>query len=179
MSFKRWLMEQTEAKRLPFDKQTKRRGWWREGDHYILYHGTHERNVQSMIKSGINRPDPSTGMYSTTPDPHTAHGYAAMSGAGGEAHFRGTSAKATNTPHSERAVLKLKIPADWAERHMDADLRGNMGDAKKRMMDKNEYMKWSSKNPEKHDSEYYMATEVRFKKPIPPEFIDGYMKKFE
>jgi hypothetical protein len=179
MSFKRWLIEQIEAKRLPFDKTTKRRGWWREGDHYILYHGTHDRNVQSMLKSGISRPDPATGMYSTTPDAHTAHGYAAMSGSGGEAHFRGASAKAVNTPHSERTVLKLKIPSDWAERHMDADLRGNMGDAKKRMMDKNEYSKWVSKNPEKNDSEYYMATEVRFKKPIPPEFIEGYMKKFE
>jgi hypothetical protein len=102
-----------------------------------------------------------------------------MSGAGGEAHFRGTSAKAVNTPHSERAVLKLKIPADWAERHMDPDLRGNMGDARRRMLNKGEYVKWASANPEKNDSEYYMATEVRFKKPIPPEFIEGYMKKFE
>jgi len=176
MSFKRWLFEQAETKRLPFDK-SKRRGWWREGDHYILYHGTHDRNVQSMMKSGINRPDPSTGMYSTTPDPHTAHGYAAMSGGGGEAHFRGVGAKATTTPHSERSVLKLKIPADWAERNMDADLRGNMGDAKKRMMDRNEYYKWVAKNPEVADSDYYMATEVRFKKPIPPEFIEGHMKK--
>jgi hypothetical protein len=117
-------------------------------------------------------------MYSTTPDPHTAHGYASMSGGGGEAHFRGVNAKATTTPHSERSVLKLKIPADWAERNMDADLRGNMGDAKKRMMDRNEYYKWTAKNPEAADSEYYMATEVRFKKPIPPEFIEGHMKKF-
>ena len=125
MSFKRWLFEQTEAKRLPFDK-AKRRGWWREGDHYILYHGTHDRNVASMMKSGINKPDPSTGMYSTTPDPHTAHGYASMSCVGGETHFRGAKAKSVTTPHSERSGLKLKIPADWAERNMDADLRGNM-----------------------------------------------------
>ena len=62
---------------------------------------------------------------------------------------------------------------------MDADLRGNMGDAKKRMMDRNEYMRWTAKNPEKADSEYYMASEVRFKQPIPPEFIVGHMKKFE
>jgi hypothetical protein len=178
MSFKRWLFEQAETKRLPFDK-SKRRGWWREGDHYILYHGTHDRNVQSMMKSGINRPDPSTGMYSTTPDPHTAHGYAAMSGGGGEAHFRGVGAKATTTPHSERSVLKLKIPADWAERNMDADLRGNMGDARRRMLSRGEYVKWVAGNPDKDDSEYYMATEVRFKKPIPPEFIEGHMKKMD
>jgi hypothetical protein len=178
MSFKRWLFEQTESKRLPFDK-AKRRGWWREGDHYILYHGTHDRNIASMMKSGINKPDPSTGMYSTTPDPHTAHGYASMSGGGGEAHFRGVNAKATTTPHSERSVLKLKIPADWAERNMDADLRGNMGDARRRMLSRGEYTKWVAGNPDKNDSEYYMATEVRFKKPIPPEFIEGHMKKFE
>jgi len=45
-------------------------------------------------------------------------------------------------------------------------------------MDRNEYYKWVAKNPEVADSEYYMATEVRFKKPIPPEFIEGHMKKF-
>jgi len=90
-----------------------------------------------------------------------------------------TMTQAVSTPHSERSVLKLKIPADWAERHMDANLRGNMGDAKRRMMRKNEYIKWASANPEKSDFEYYMATEVRFKKPIPPEFIECHMKKFE
>ncbi len=178
MSFKSWLAEEAEAKKLPFDKM-KRRGWWREGDHYILYHGTHDRNIPAMMKSGINKPDPSTGMYSTTPDPHTAHGYAAMSGGGGEYHFRGVSANAVSTPHSERSVLKLKVPADWAERNMDPNLRGNMGDARRRILSKSEYMKWSASNPEKSDSEYYMATEVRFKQPIPPEFIVGHMKKFD
>jgi hypothetical protein len=132
-----------------------------------------------MLKSGINKPDPKTGMYSTTPDARTAHAYASMSGAGGEANFRGAGSKAVGVPHSQRSVIKLKIPADWAERHMDAELRGNMGDAKKHMMDRNEYAKWVAKNPDKFDSEYYAATEVRFKKPIPPEFIEGYMKQFE
>lgn len=152
-------------------------GWWRDDndDHLTLYHGTHKQHAKSVLKHGINRPDPKTGMYSMTPDPHTAHGYAAMSGAGGESGFRSGQAKVVNTPHEDRIVIKTRIPRKWAEEHMDQDLRGNLGQTRSRMMSKSEYDR--AKKQGMHDSEYYAASEVRFKKPIPPEFVVDILKK--
>lgn len=172
MNFRQWLIN--ESKEIPFDKKRKI-GWWRHGEdgHYVLYHGTHEMHTKSVLKDGINKPDPKTGMYSTTPDPHTAHGYASMSGAGGESGFR--NGKAVHTPSHNRVVFRLHVPKNWAEKHMDHDLRGNLGATRDKMMDKKLYDEHSRKGG--HDSEYYAASEVRFKKPIPPKFIHGYMKK--
>ena len=164
-----------ESKKLEFDKHRKI-GWWRDGenDHLVLYHGTHESHTDSVLRNGINRPDPQTGMISTTPDPHTAHGYASMSGAGGESGFRSSVGKAVHTPEHQRVVFRLHIPKKWAEKHMDSNLRGNLGSTRDRMMDRTQYDKFKG-----HDSEYYAASEVRFKKPIPSKFIYGYMKKKE
>jgi hypothetical protein len=117
-------------------------------------------------------------MISTTPDPNTAHGYAAMSGTGGETQFRKLHNKATNTPHEERAVVKMKIPKAWADKHVDPQLRGNLGVTRDRMLNKSHYDNWKKENPEKSDSEYYTGSEVRFSKPIPAKFIVGHMKRF-
>ena len=162
-----------ESKQLPFDSKRKI-GWWRDGENgqLILYHGTHKRNVPEILKNGLNRPDPKTNMISTTPDPHTGHGYAAMSGSGGEAHFRAAGGKAVHTPEQDRAVLRLHIPKEWAEEHMDHNLSGNVGVTRDRMRDRKHYDAHKGS-----DSEYYAASEVRFKKPIPKEFIAGYMHK--
>lgn len=161
-------------------------GWWRDGNSgdLILHHGTHIRNIPSMLKHGLNRPDPTTGMISTTPDPNTAHGYAAMSAAGGEREFMsGTQFRkkhnlAVNTPHEERAVVTMRIPKKWAEQHIDPQLRGNLGVTRDRMLNKSHYDAWKKENPEKSDSEYYTGSEVRFSHPIPPEFITGVSQRF-
>ena len=166
---------------LPYDKNPNIGFWKDQGErdgYYTLYHGTHEKNVPSMMKSGIDRPDPTTGMISTTPDPHTAHGYAAMSGSGGETQFRKLGNTPVNTPHENRAVLKLQIPKAWADRHIDPDLRGNLGDTRERMLDRQHYDNWKKANPQKSDAEFYTGSEVRFSKPIPSEFIVGHMKRF-
>jgi len=129
-------------------------GWWRDGQEgkngkkiIVVHHGTHIRNVPSMLKHGLNKPDPTTGMISTTPDPNTAHGYAAMSAAGGEREFMNTQFRkqhnlAVNTPHEERAVVTMRIPKEWAERHMDPQLRGNLGVTRDRMLNKSHYDNW-------------------------------------
>lgn len=178
-SFSDYLIEKDTSVRpreLTFDKNPKL-GWYHDGDHIVGYHGTHERHIDSVYKNGLNRPDPKTGMISVALDPHTAHGYAAMSSAGGEAHFRTAGAKVTTTPHHERAVFKVRIPKDWAHEHMDHGLGGNIGDARKRLSSQSEYHSWKEKNPNSSDHEYYMGSELRFKKSIPPEFIEGHMKK--
>lgn len=186
LTFKQFLLEDTN-KKLPFDKHANP-GWHQDGDHMIVYHGTHERNIPDIMKHGLNRPDPKTGMISVTHDPHTAHAYASMSGTGGEANFRKAGAKATTTPHHERSVIKMKIPMHWAKEHMDHNMSGNtqahdetndLVDARTRMTSKAEYERWKKKNPNKPGHIYYTGTEVRFKKPIPPHFIVGHMKKYE
>ena len=150
-------------------------GFWKDQSHMIVYHGTHDKNVSDIKNNGLTKADPKTGMISVTHDPHTAHGYAAMSGTGGEHNFRQSGAKAVNTPHEKRSVIKMKIPMDWAKEHMDHDLSGNIGQAKDHMSSKKHYNKW--KESGKPDHEYYRLSEIRFKKPIPKEFISGVMKK--
>jgi hypothetical protein len=185
-SFKRNISE-SEEKKLPFDKNANP-GWHQDGDHMVVYHGTHEKNVSSMMKHGLNRPDPKTGMISVTHDPHTAHAYASMSGHGGESGFRQAGQKASTTPHNQRAVVKMRIPMHWARENMDHNLGGNVGaedktndlkDAKTRMTSKDEHTRWKKNNPNKPGHVYYTGTEIRFKKSVPREFMVGHMKKYE
>lgn len=151
-------------------------GWWQDQkDHYVMYHGTHEKNVASIAKNGIHAPKEGStkGWVSMTHDPHTAHAYAAMSG--GETNFRSAGAKATTTPHNQRAVIVAHIPKDWAHKHMNQHIRGNIGDAKDRLTNKEKYAQHKASG--RPDHEYYQTTELRFKDHVPPEFIKGYMKK--
>lgn len=165
---------------IPYDKNIKH-GWWADReDHIDLYHGTHEKNVPHIAKSGVSVPDPRTGMVSMTPDPNTAHGYAAMSSGErrGEHSFRKAGAKAETTPHENRAVTKFRVPMSWVKQHVDPNLQGNIGVAANRMKDKGEYEKWRKENPKASESEYYMGTELRFSKPVPPEFYVGHMRRY-
>jgi len=154
-------------------------GWWADNQSLNLYHGTHKRNVNSIKKEGISVPDPRTGMVSMTLDPNTAHGYAAMSSGErrGEASFRRAGKKAVSTPPEDRAVTHWQIPMEWAKKHIDPQLRGNIGNASNKMKDKTEYDKWKKENPDRSDHEYYATTELRFNKPIPPEFYQGHSFK--
>jgi len=165
---------------IPFDKNANH-GWWRDRETLELYHGTHERNVPHIEQHGVNVPDPKTGMVSMTLDPHTAHGYAAMSSGErrGEHSFRKAGAKAVTTPQENRAVTKFKVPMSWAEKHLDPELRGNIGSATGRLTDKSKYDDWRKANPDKSDHEYYQTTELRFSKPIPSEFYVGHSYKFK
>ena len=163
-------------RQLPFDKNP-HIGFWKDHDHVTVYHGTHDRHVDHILKNGLTHKDPKTGMISVTHDPHTAHGYAAMSSSGGEANFRATGGNAVNTPHEDRSVIKMKIPKHWADEHMDHDLSGNVGHTRDRMASKDHYDKWKEDNPHSQDHEYYQTSELRFKKEVPSEYIEGVMKK--
>lgn len=169
------LREESTAT-MPFEGNPKV-GWWKSQKHMTVYHGTHDDNVQHILKHGLNHADPTSGMVSVTHDPHTAHGYAAMSASGGEHHFRKAGGSPTNTPHDKRSVVKMKIPMSWASRNMDQHLRGNIGQAQGKMHDESKYNDWKSRNPGRPDHEYYQTTEVRMKKAIPSRFVVGIMKK--
>jgi len=177
MKFKNYLKEQQhiEDKEIPFEHDPKL-GWWQDQEHVTLYHGTHKRNLKSIYQHGITHKDPTSGMISLALEPHTAHGYASMSAAGGEHHFRYSGGKARNTPHEDRVVFKLKVPKHWIEQHKDSQYHGNLGHSKKRVTDKSEYEKLS-KDPEHKDYHYYAMSELRTKKEIPKEFIVGHMHK--
>lgn len=176
-TFKQYIKEEV----LPYDKSPNQ-GWWNDESktHLVLYHGTHKRNVPSIEREGISMPDPKTGMISMTMDPNTAHGYAAMSSGDrrGEASFRKAGANAVTTPHEDRAVTKFRIPMDWVRENVDQNLGGNIGMATGRMKDRSEYEKWKGENPKGNDSEYYATSELRFSKPIPPEFYVGHMFRY-
>jgi hypothetical protein len=161
---------------IPFDKTTNH-GFWKDDDKdYVdVYHGTHKKNVADIEEKGLNRPDPKTGMISVTMDPHTAHGYAAMSG--GESNFRSVKGRPTQTPHEDRAVVKYRVPKHWLHANMDKELSGNIGDARTRMSSKEEYMKWRKENPKSSDSDYYQTSEFRLKSAVPPEYYVGHSFK--
>lgn len=150
--------------------------WWKDepGDHYTLYHGTHEKNLEGIHKNGIHAPKEGStkGWVSMTHDPHTAHAYASMHG--GETAFRGANQKAQSTPHEHRSVVVAHIPKKWAHENMNHHLRGNMPEVKDRLNDKSKYEE--HKKAGKPDHEYYRTTELRFKDKIPAEFVKGYMK---
>lgn len=165
-------------KKMPWQKDPKI-GWWKDEhpDHYVMYHGTHERNLAGIARNGINSPSKGStaGNVSMTHDPYTAHAYAAMSGSGGETGFRNAGQKAQNTPHEHRAVVVAHIPKDWAHQNMNHDMRGNVPETRNKLTDKSTYD--AHKDAGKPDFQHYQATELRFKDKIPPHFIKGYMKK--
>lgn len=130
-------------------------------------------NVPTIVNEGIKAPEsgPTAGKVSMALEPNTAHGYAAM---GGESGFRAVGAKAKTIPQEDRRVIIAHIPKDWAEENM-ADMRGNVGETKDNLTNQEKYN--VAKKAGKTDQEYYATTELRFKKPIPKEFIKGITKK--
>lgn len=171
MNFKDYLL--IESKEIPWSQ--KDTGWWEDQDPITLFHGTHERNISTILKNGLDRKDPDTGMISLALEPHTAKGYAAMSGTGGESDFRKAGAKVKSTPMNERAVFVFEIPKDWLLTNMDKNLSGNVGDAKKRMQSKEEYENFKQ-HTGKPDYAYYQLAEIRVKKEVPAKFIKGIMR---
>ena len=152
--------------KVPFEKNPKI-GWWNDHDHLTMYHGTHDSRVASIAKNGIQAGP--NGWVSMTHDTGTAHGYASMSG--GEANFR--KGHAEHVPHENRSVVVAKIPKEWAEKHMDKHIRGNLDKERDKLINRSKYEEHKASG--KSDSEYYQKTELRFPH-IPHEFITGYMK---
>lgn len=179
MKFSDFLL--VESKELPYDKHVSV-GWWRDkakkDGYHTVYHGTHKKNLESILKNGLTHKDPKTGMISVTHDPNTAHGYAAMSGAGGERNFRKAGAKVVNTPHEDRVVLKMHIPNEFMEKHMDHEFHGNEKHKNRtKMHDREHYDNWKKENPGKPDNEFYQVSELRLNKEIPAHHIVGFMHR--
>ena len=170
-NFKEFLTE-GKLKKKPFDKNPKI-GWWLDNDPIRFYHGTHMKNTEWVEQNGLLAPTEGStaGWISLALEPNTAHGYAAMSGAGGETQFRAAGAKASVTKQNERVVFIIELPKAMVLKKMAAE-RGAMQSTKNRLKDKAEYDAWT-----KTDQEYYALTEIRMPDKIDPKYIKGYMKK--
>ena len=149
-------------------------GWWLDHDPVTFYHGTHEKHVKSIIKTGLRAPSEGStaGWVSLAIEPNTGHGYAAMSGEGGESGFRNAGKKAVNVPHSERATLIIQIPQSDFMKKMAAE-RGAMQSTKNRLKDKEEYDRLVT-NGRMSDVEYYALTEIRYPLIVPAKYIKAY-----
>lgn len=144
-------------------------GWWKDQKVLRVYHGTHKKNLESVLKSGLTRKDPVTGFISLALEPNTAFGYAAMSG---EYDFRAAGSKSVSVPPKDRIVIVFDIPIDWILKHYDPNLSGNVGTARNHMSSDTEYNKFKG-----NDNEYYALTELRVNTVVPKKFIKGYMQK--
>lgn len=176
-TYRQFIAEKYSLEKNPDFPHDPKIGWWGDGDHLIMYHGTHDSRVEHIKKHGLKAPEhgPTKGWVSLTHDPHTAHGYASMSG--GESSFRAAGGKAQHVPHNERTVIVHKIPRKWAEENMNPHLQGNINQVADNMSNKEKYKKHNSEG--KPDHEYYRTTELRFKKAVPSEFIVGTIKKYK
>ena len=166
------ILLEKKIKEKSFDKNPKI-GWWLDMDPIRFYHGTHIRNIEFVEQNGLLAPSTGStaGWISLALEPHTAHGYASMSGAGGETAFRDAGSKAQITDKKERVVFIIEIPQKIVLSKM-AKERGAMQSTKTRLVNREEFEAWT-----KSDQEYYALTEIRMPKVIDPKYIKGYMKK--
>ncbi len=170
-SFKSYLTEAKTIKQVPWNGFPEI-GWWRDQKKLTLYHGTNVDNLPGFAATGLSRPDPNTKMYSFAFEPFTARAFAVM---GGEARFlnaKAHQAKQLVVPENKRAVLIFELPIAWIEKYMDPDLSGNDPSHKERLMDKDEYEKFSGS-----DQQYYQLCELRVTAPVDAKYIKGYMIK--
>lgn len=145
-------------------------GWWEDNEHQLLFHGTHERNLPSITREGIH-PSVKGGWVSVTHDPHTAHGYASMSG--GEATFM-KSGRPEHVPSENRVVLVTRIPTEWIRSRMDRRLRGNTENVVDNLRDRSRYE--ANRQAGLPDWKHYELTELRVPH-VPRQFITGYMRR--
>jgi len=175
-NFNMRLLKLENKKQMPWVKNPTI-GWWLDqAPTTTFYHGTHSRNLEGIMENGIYAPtsDPTANWVSLALELNTAHGYASMSGAGGESEFRSAGAKTSTTSHAERTVFVLELPQSYFLTSM-APARGNMDDTRDKLTNRSRYDEWVKSG--KTDQEYYQLTEIRIAKHVPAKYIVGYMKK--
>jgi hypothetical protein len=158
-------------------------GWWLDRDPVRLYHGTHTRNLDNILKSGIQAPTEGStaGKVSLAIDPLTARAYASMSGLGGEHKFKGfrnvgqSKNIQTKVPMEERVVFIIQFPREYVLKIMNTEgfmARGHMSELVHRLDDKNEYQRLVVDGG-MSEKEYYSRTEIRVPE-VKPQDIVGY-----
>lgn len=157
-------------------------GWWLENDPVTFYHGTHQDNLEGILKGGIYAPrsGPTAGWVSLALEPNTAFGYASMKGgeskfrADAAQGFRGAGTTAQHVPANERIVFVLRIPHSYFKSKMAAQ-RGNVDHYRDKLTNQEAYTTWKSKGGQ--DQEYYAMAEIRIPEMVPANFIVGVTRK--
>lgn len=174
-SFEEFLLEEKKKTKEMKWVNNPKLGWWKDNDPMLFFHGTHKKNLEGILESGIYAPKsgPTANWVSLALDPYTSFGYASMTG--GESAFRAAGARPTTTPPQDRVIFFLKIPKAFILQHMNKNLRGNMEAQRNLLIDKSLYEAHKKKGGK--DYEYYAMTEVRLPNHVDSSFIKGYMFK--
>ena len=156
-----------ENKELPWSARQFKTHWVgddEDGSHVYLYHGSHRRNTENIEKHGATKPDPTTGKVSFAFEPHTAKGYSAMSGSGGESEFRKAGASAVNVPQKDRGVHVWKVPKHIVRSALEKTKglgHGNLEGDQWRLADKARHKKEMDDHLNKGGLHPYTKSEVR------------------
>jgi len=153
--------------------------WWKDEladkGSVTLYHGAAQKNLDSILKSGLKADR--QGFSYLTPDPATGTGYAVMSGQGGEKAFKGAK-KGKDTPVEERVLLQIEVPAEAILENMN---KQRSPTSKKKLIEESGEnfapTVRSDLGQGKYTEPYYSLTEFRLNQDIPSEWITGYAVK--
>ena len=146
--------------------------WFLDGDTVTLYHGTSKENLENVATSGLK--GDAEGLVYTSPDVHSATGYASVKG-GEAANLKGRPK--LNVGDENRITLKYEIPKnEFLKLVGDPDKTQRSLTSKKKLFGKDSEELYN-KTKDESASNYYEATEIRFKEGAIDKYLVGAVKR--
>ncbi len=146
--------------------------WFLDGDTVTLYHGTSKENLENVATSGLK--GDAEGLVYTSPDVHSATGYASVKG-GEAANLKGRPK--LNIGDENRITLKYEIPKnEFLKLVGDPDKTQRSLTSKKKLFGKDSKELYN-KTKDESASNYYEATEIRFKEGDIDKYLVGAVER--
>jgi len=146
--------------------------WFLDGDTVTLYHGTSKENLENVATSGLK--GDAEGLVYTSPDVHSATGYASVKG-GEAANLKGRPK--LNIGDENRITLKYEIPKnEFLKLVGDPDKTQRSLTSKKKLFGKDSEELYN-KTKDESASNYYEATEIRFKEGDIDKYLVGAVER--
>ncbi len=146
--------------------------WFLDGDTVTLYHGTSKENLENVATSGLK--GDAEGLVYTSPDVHSATGYASVKG-GEAANLKGKPK--LNIGDENRITLKYEIPKnEFLKLVGDPDKTQRSLTSKKKLFGKDSKELYN-KTKDESASNYYEATEIRFKEGDIDKYLVGAVER--
>jgi hypothetical protein len=146
--------------------------WFLDGDTVTLYHGTSKENLENVTTSGLK--GDAEGLVYTSPDVHSATGYASVKG-GEAANLKGRPK--LNIGDENRITLKYEIPKnEFLKLVGDPDKTQRSLTSKKKLFGKDSKELYN-KTKDESASNYYEATEIRFKEGDIDKYLVGAVER--
>ena len=146
--------------------------WFLDGDTVTLYHGTSKENLENVATSGLK--GDAEGLVYTSPDVHSATGYASVRG-GEAANLKGRPK--LNVGDENRITLKYEIPKnEFLKLVGDPDKTQRSLTSKKKLFGKDSKELYN-KTKDESASNYYEATEIRFKEGDIDKYLVGAVER--